>query len=313
MLLWSETHRRIKKQNQNSFNLCAILNKILEVRFYGSTSTTTPNSVGHSVVRMCHTLDHSVPLIPDISMVNPTLSSVLALFMLLARLQAARFMSMSRQSQLTANLQLIQSQIREAAQECGRDPIEINLVAVSKTKPAEDIEILYEAGHRHFGENYMQELTEKAELLPKDIIWHFIGHLQSNKATKIINEVPNLGILETVDSLKLARKLNSALESIPKDLDIYIQIDTSNEDTKSGITAEELPELIQAIRNDCKRLRIRGVMTIGAPNDLSCFDKLVACRSINTSCSFLWFHSTIGMLPPISWRSIQVLWRCRWG
>lgn len=216
-------------------------------------------------------------------MPKSAIGRILAIFMLLARLQAARFMSMSRQSQLTANLQLIQTQIQQAARECGRDPTEINLVAVSKTKPAEDIQILYDAGHRHFGENYMQELTEKAEVLPKDIIWHFIGHLQSNKATKIINEVPNLGIIETVDSLKLARKLNSALDSIPKDLDVYIQIDTSNEDTKSGITAEELPELIQAIRNDCKRLRIQGVMTIGAPNDSSCFDKLVACRSINAS------------------------------
>ena len=210
------------------------------------------------------------------------LARVLAVFMLLVRLQAVRFMSMSRQSQLIANLQLIQSQIQQAAIECGRDPSGINLVAVSKTKPAEDIQILYEAGHRHFGENYMQELTEKSEMLPKDIIWHFIGHLQSNKATKIINEIPNLGIIETVDSLKLARKLNSALESIPKDLDIYIQVDTSDEVTKSGISSEELPELIQAIRNECKRLLIKGVMTIGAPNDVTCFDKLVACRSIYT-------------------------------
>lgn len=198
--------------------------------------------------------------------------------MLLARLQAARFMTMSRQSQLQANLQLIQSQIQQAAVECHRDPSEVTLVAVSKTKPSEDIQILYDAGHRHFGENYMQELTEKAEVLPKDIIWHFIGHLQSNKASKIIQEVPNLGIIETVDSLKLARKLNTALEAIPKELDIYIQIDTSNEDTKSGISPEELPELLQAIKTSCNRLRVRGVMTIGAPNDSSCFDKLVACR-----------------------------------
>jgi uncharacterized pyridoxal phosphate-containing UPF0001 family protein len=96
---------------------------------------------------------------------------------------------------------------------------------------------------------------------------------------KIINEVPHISIVETVDSLKLAKKLNTAIEQLPRDsLDIYIQVHTSNEETKSGVPPEELPELVAAIVSECKHISIKGVMTIGEPNNLNCFDILVNCR-----------------------------------
>ena len=138
---------------------------------------------------------------------------------------------------------------------------------------------LYDAGYRHFGENYFQELVEKSPLLPKDISWHFIGHLQSSKASKLIKDVPNLEMLETLDTSKLASKLNNACESIGRKLNVLVQVDTSGEDTKSGVSpGTELLELVTFITTTCHNLIFKGLMTIGAPDDTSCFDKLVSCR-----------------------------------
>lgn len=140
---------------------------------------------------------------------------------------------------------------------------------------------IYLHTNMYVGENYLQELVDKAEVLPKDIIWHFIGTLQSNKASKIITGVPNLGVIETVDSLKLARKIHHACEVCKKEsVNILIQVCTSDEDTKSGVNPSELSDLVSCILAECPRLVIKGVMTIGAPNDYTCFDSLVDCRCI---------------------------------
>lgn len=154
----------------------------------------------------------------------------------------------------------------------------VQLVVVSKTKPCEMLQEAYDAGAREFGENYIQELCEKAPQLPSDINWHFIGHLQSNKAKKLVVGVPNLAVVESVDSLKLAKKLNNACENVGRSLNIYIQINTSSEDTKSGVMPSGACELAQSIASSCPRLSIAGLMTIGAPGDESCFDTLVTCR-----------------------------------
>ena len=123
----------------------------------------------------------------------------------------------------------------------------------------------------------MQKSEELKHLT--DIEWHFIGHLQSQKAAKLIKSVPNLAIVETVDSLKLAMKLNNACVSANRQkLDIYIQVHTSDEETKSGVSPDELIEIISAITKECPHLSIRGLMTIGAAGDSTCFDKLSACR-----------------------------------
>ena len=139
---------------------------------------------------------------------------------------------------------------------------------------------LYNDGWRHFGENYFQNCWRRPRL-PKDIVWHFIGHLQSGKANRLLREVTNLGEVETVDTMKLANKLNSACEAAQRSekLKVYIQVDTSGEDSKSGVTpGDELLELVDSIKSKCTSLEIKGLMTIGAPGDLSCFDKLVKCR-----------------------------------
>lgn len=177
------------------------------------------------------------------------------------------------------NIINVQTKLNEIASKCNRDPSTIRLVAVSKTKPVEDIRLLYDFGHRHFGENYFQEIVDKAAQLPSDISWHFIGHLQSQKASKLIREVPNLSVLETVDSLKLALKLHNACVSANRStLNIFLQVHTSDEETKSGVSPDELGSLVAAITTECPKLHIKGLMTIGAPNDYTCFEKLVACR-----------------------------------
>ena len=182
-------------------------------------------------------------------------------------------------SDIVLNTEDVKTKMNEAATKAGRTPSSVKLVAVSKTKPNEDLMALYNAGHRDFGENYFQELLDKAEALPKDINWHFIGHLQSAKANRLVREVPSLTVIETVDTLKLAKKLNTACElaNRPK-LNIYLQVDTSGEDTKSGVPIPETPALALTIRDECPLLHIAGLMTIGAPGDMSCFDRLVETR-----------------------------------
>jgi len=143
-------------------------------------------------------------------------------------------------------------------------------VAVSKTKPAADVIEAYNGGQRHFGENYIQELDEKSrnleilELCP-DIQWHFIGHLQRNKVNKLIS-LPGLHMVETVDSAKLADALNSSWAKLqkPNQLKTLIQVNTSGEESKSGISPSEAVALSKHIIENCPNLELSGLMTIGA-------------------------------------------------
>jgi hypothetical protein len=182
---------------------------------------------------------------------------------------------------LVHNLRVVQDQINRAAEQAGRAPESVNLVAVSKTKPVEYIKALYDVGQRHFGENYFQELETKASALPADIKWHFIGHLQSSKASKLVKAVSNLTV-ESVDSMKLAQKLNNAVESAGKPpMDIFIQIHTSDEETKSGISTGEIPTFAHELLSTCPHLVVKGVMTIGAADDSAgSFEKLKISRRV---------------------------------
>ncbi|KAK8751155.1 hypothetical protein OTU49_013258 [Cherax quadricarinatus] len=165
------------------------------------------------------------------------------------------------------------------------------LVAVTKTKPKEMIIEAYAAGQRHFGENYVQELVDKgndAQILTlcPDIKWHMIGHLQTNKIKKVI-EVPNLFCIETIDSIKLATAVNSGVEKYlgNKKLKIYVQVNTSDEQNKSGVDADHVNELVGHVLQNCAHLDLVGLMTIGAfDHDLSegpnpDFQKLLKCRA----------------------------------
>jgi PLP dependent protein len=171
---------------------------------------------------------------------------------------------------------------------------QVRLVAVSKTKPPELLREAYDAGQRVFGENYVQELLEKAPLLPSDIQWHFIGHLQSNKSKALIEGVPNLVMVETVDSEKLASKLNSAMSGSAtrqheRPLSVLVQVNTSGEETKYGVEPSGVVKLATYIVQECPNLKLSGLMTIGMadysskPENFSCLSdcRIEMCRALN--------------------------------
>jgi pyridoxal phosphate enzyme (YggS family) len=132
------------------------------------------------------------------------------------------------------------------------------LVAVSKTKPVEDIEELYDLGQRDFGENYVQELVDKAEKLPKDIRWHFIGHLQTNKVKLI---APFVQLIHGVDSLKLLKEINKQAEKNNRIIDCLLQVHIAQEETKFGLDEEELNSVMTEVVNlQMANVRICGLM-----------------------------------------------------
>jgi len=132
------------------------------------------------------------------------------------------------------------------------------LVAVSKTKPVEDIQVLYDIGQRDFGENYVQELVDKYEQLPKDIRWHFIGHLQSNKVKYI---APFVHLIHGVDSYNLLKEINKQAAKHNRVIDCLLQIHISKEETKFGLDEKELDDLIRSNPiNELTNVRINGLM-----------------------------------------------------
>jgi PLP dependent protein len=138
----------------------------------------------------------------------------------------------------------------------------VTLVAVSKTKPVEDILELYNLGQRDFGENYVQELVEKHEQLPKDIRWHFIGHLQSNKVKQV---APFISLIHSVDSEKLLKEINKEAKKNERIIDCLLQVYIAKEETKFGLDEEELENLITRFSdatstNLFKNICIKGLM-----------------------------------------------------
>jgi len=141
----------------------------------------------------------------------------------------------------------------------------VTLIAVSKTKPAEEILEAYNSGQRLFGENMVQELVEKQENLPKDIQWHLIGHLQSNKVKYI---APFISMIESVDSLKLLQEIDKHAEKNNRVIDCLLQIYIADEDTKFGLGFDEAIELLRSEElTELKHVRIRGLMGIATNTD----------------------------------------------
>jgi pyridoxal phosphate enzyme (YggS family) len=156
----------------------------------------------------------------------------------------------------------VQTQIRHAISIAGRPKDSVKLLAVSKTKPEQDIVILYRLGQRHFAENYLQEaLNKQQQLSGFNISWHFIGPIQSNKTKAIAN---SFAWVHSVDRWKIAQRLNEQRSEHLPPLNICLQVNISEESSKSGISLEELPELVEAIL-PLENLRLRGVMAIPEP------------------------------------------------
>jgi len=275
----------------------------------GATTATTTTTAATAPIRRYAAF---VPLHPPSSSLSSlssssfglrTSASAVAVASSSLKMSTAAEASSSSEVNVASNLNYVLEGISSAAASCGRDEGAVKLVAVSKTKPIELLREAYDAGQRRFGENYAQELMSKSSELPDDILWHFIGPLQSNKAAPLVKKVglDKLACVETVGSVKLATKLNRAVETLLEEergegegegegegdgsegkknkLGIYVQVNTSGEDTKSGVSpGEELLSLLTAVTESCPHLSVDGLMTIGAPGDYGCFDALVQCR-----------------------------------
>ena len=152
----------------------------------------------------------------------------------------------------------VQNQIMAACEKAGRNPSGVTLVAVSKTKPVSALQEAYDAGVRDFGENKVQELVEKAQLLPEDIRWHMIGHLQRNKVKYIIDKVC---MIHSVDSLRLAEEISREAVRHQTCMNILIEVNVAGEESKFGVSARETEELVRQI-SLLPGIKIQGLMTI---------------------------------------------------
>ncbi|MBU0482312.1 MAG: YggS family pyridoxal phosphate-dependent enzyme [Proteobacteria bacterium] len=161
------------------------------------------------------------------------------------------------------NLEKIRERIGVAARRVGRSPEEVRLVAVSKRKPPELIHEAYDCGQEIFAENYFQEAREKIEILNRNLQWHFIGHLQSNKAAAAATL---FDMIETVDRLKLAGILDKSLEEKNRILPVLVQVNIGDEPQKSGIKPEDAEAFFREL-NNFTRLQVKGLMIMPPYSD----------------------------------------------
>lgn len=159
---------------------------------------------------------------------------------------------------LKENLADVEAKIVKACENSGRQRDDVTLIAVSKTKPVETLKDAYDLGVRVFGENKVQELTDKYEALPKDIQWHMIGHLQRNKVKYIVDKV---AMIHSVDSLRLAETIEKEAAKKAVIVPILIEVNVAQEESKFGLRPEEVLPLIEQIA-DFSHIRIKGLMTI---------------------------------------------------
>jgi len=160
---------------------------------------------------------------------------------------------------IAKNIQIVNNKIEEICNNCGRNSKTITLIAVSKTNPISSINEAYSAGIRNFGENKAQELRDKSGLVDKDYLWHFVGHLQTNKVKYVIDTAE---YIHSLDSLKLANEINKRASSINKIQKILIEVNTSGESSKFGIQDfEHLQKLVEEC-SSLKNIEVKGLMTM---------------------------------------------------
>ena len=164
---------------------------------------------------------------------------------------------------ISSNLHKINQNIEENCKLSGRKPDEIILIGASKAQTIKSIKEAYESGLTHFGENYLQEAEEKIENLSRDLVWHYIGSIQSRKAKRIA-EI--FDWVHTVDSVKVAMKLNNARPKSKGFLNVCLQINIDNEESKSGLDLKEIDSFIEQTKT-LENLKVRGLMVIPKPRE----------------------------------------------
>lgn len=159
---------------------------------------------------------------------------------------------------ITENLEQVRKNIDEACRMAGRDPKEVTLIAVSKTKPVSMLKEAYDAGARCFGENKVQEIMDKHPQLPEDIQWHMIGHLQRNKVKYIVDKV---SMIHSVDSLRLAQTIEQEAAKHNVCVPVLLEVNVAQEESKFGLKMDEVLPLIETIA-DFLHIKVQGLMTI---------------------------------------------------
>lgn len=166
---------------------------------------------------------------------------------------------------IAENLKYVNERIQKSCLKAGRDEKEVTLIAVSKTKPVPDLMEAYQEGCREFGENKVQELVDKYEVMPKDIHWHMIGHLQTNKVKYI---APYISMIESVDSLKLLKEIEKQAAKHNRVVKVLLELHLAEEDTKSGLSLDACRELLEAGEwREMKHVQICGIMMMASNTD----------------------------------------------
>jgi len=163
-----------------------------------------------------------------------------------------------RMSVLRDNLQDVETRIQEACIRAGRKREEVELIAVSKTKPVSMIEEIYACGQRAFGENRPQEIRDKSAVCPADIRWHMIGHLQKNKIRYVVGKT---ALIHSVDSWELAEAIQAEAEKKDAIVPVLLEVNIAEEESKFGLSAENTPDLAARIAG-LSRVKIQGLMTV---------------------------------------------------
>ena len=185
-------------------------------------------------------------------------------------------MEKAKEEKLKSNYTSTLESIKSSSEKSPNKKVPI-LIAVSKKRSVESIQVIYNLGQRIFGENYPQELLTKSESLPKDIEWHLIGHLQTNKVKKLLEQIPNL-VIESVDRVDVVKKI-SQYADVKNRTKVYLEINISGEESKTGCPFKDIYNVIDEIMKNKDKIELVGIMSLGKIGDKKEFEKMVEIKN----------------------------------
>ena len=185
-------------------------------------------------------------------------------------------MEKAKEEKLKSNYTSTLESIKSSSEKSPNKKVPI-LIAVSKKRSVESIQVIYNLGQRIFGENYPQELLTKSESLPKDIEWHLIGHLQTNKVKKLLEQIPNI-VIESVDRVDVVKKI-SQYADVKNRTKVYLEINISGEESKTGCPIKDIYNVIDEIMKNKDKIEFIGIMSLGKIGDKKEFEKMVEIKN----------------------------------
>ena len=185
-------------------------------------------------------------------------------------------MEKAKEEKLKSNYTSTLESIKSSSEKSLNKKVPI-LIAVSKKRSVESIQVIYNLGQRIFGENYPQELLTKSESLPKDIEWHLIGHLQTNKVKKLLEQIPNI-VIESVDRVDIVKKI-SQYADVKNRTKVYLEINISGEESKTGCPIKDIYNVIDEIMKNKDKIDLVGIMSLGKIGDKKEFEKMVEIKN----------------------------------